>query len=434
MPRPVRFVMLLVAVSLLATAAHRLAPRSTLDDKPDEPGVFLPSDLVSEEVGGPPPPQFCGVAHTPAEPVVDDLVAYSPDWIEVPPVPPPPYWWSPERRVPQVEPGPAVVTSSHNQHYPPGLYGRGRRNRSPWLAQAGGDVNSHRAVERAQAWLARQQRPDGSWSFDGTADREAAAATGAALLPFLGAGHTHRTGKYQRIVERGVRWLIQDQRPDGSFRSAPTTTGHALTAIALAECYGLTRDAELLAPARAAFRYSCATQNGDGGWGESPGTASEPGPTAWQMQAQHATLTAGVNPPDSPLTGRALRFLGGHATPASLLGRILGGRLKADHPDVVAGVAELVKGGAFDVSHLYHATWAAFLRPGNNWDEWNAGPLDRGVRIGGVRDLIVATQVTVSGPEHGSWDPDDSVGREWGRLGTTVLATLTLEVYYRYPR
>jgi hypothetical protein len=35
----------------------------------------------------------------------------------------------------------------------------------------------------------------------------------------------------------------------------------------------------------------------------------------------------------------------------------------------------------------------------------------------------------------GSWDPDDSRwGRYGGRIYTTALATLTLEVYYRYLR
>ena len=96
--------------------------------------------------------------------------------------------------------------------------------------------------------------------FDGTAAELTAAATGVALLPFLAAGHSHRTGKYQRIVERGVRWLIQDQRPDGSFATAPTMTGHALAVTALAECYGLTTDRSLLrSPTVAALNFSGAS-------------------------------------------------------------------------------------------------------------------------------------------------------------------------------
>ena len=51
-----------------------------------------------------------------------------------------------------------------------------------------------------------------------------------------------------------------------------------------------------------------------------------------------------------------------------------------------------------------------------------------------MRDRIVAAQRT-SGHKAGSWDPDKSQnGRFGGRVYTTALATLTLEVYYRFLR
>jgi hypothetical protein len=40
-----------------------------------------------------------------------------------------------------------------------------------------------------------------------------------------------------------------------------------------------------------------------------------------------------------------------------------------------------------------------------------------------------------SGHRAGSWDPDDSLyGAKGGRIYCTALATLTLEVYYRFLR
>ena len=51
-----------------------------------------------------------------------------------------------------------------------------------------------------------------------------------------------------------------------------------------------------------------------------------------------------------------------------------------------------------------------------------------------VRDELVRRQWKRDG-QAGSWDPDDSqYGKLGGRLYTTTLATLTLEVYYRYLR
>ena len=61
---------------------------------------------------------------------------------------------------------------------------------------------------------------------------------------------------------------------------------------------------------------------------------------------------------------------------------------------------------------------------GEPWTRWNAA----------VRDQIVRRQ-RVSGHQAGSWDPDDSIyGARGGRIYCTALATLTLEVYYRYLR
>ena len=49
-----------------------------------------------------------------------------------------------------------------------------------------------------------------------------------------------------------------------------------------------------------------------------------------------------------------------------------------------------------------------------------------------MREWLVWLQLK-QGKETGSWDPDrGSIGTSGGRLGTTCLAVLTLEVYYRH--
>ncbi len=78
---------------------------------------------------------------------------------------------------------------------------------------------SEEAVEKALRWLVSVQQRDGGWNFDmaqshpavtnhGTATRARCGATAMALLPFLGAGHTHKEGKYAKVIYRGLEFLM----------------------------------------------------------------------------------------------------------------------------------------------------------------------------------------------------------------------------------
>src|SRR5262249_54143412 len=87
--------------------------------------------------------------------------------------------------------------------------------RSEGVRYAGGSPQSEEAVERAIRWLVAHQRPDGSWSFNHLSEAcqhyctnpgsepSTTAATGMALLPFLGAGYTHKKGEFQGVVQHG---------------------------------------------------------------------------------------------------------------------------------------------------------------------------------------------------------------------------------------
>ena len=84
--------------------------------------------------------------------------------------------------------------------------GRPRSRRSSGKTGDGGERRTPRqseeAVERGLRWLAAHQRDDGSWCFDlekppcngmcrnSGSEASTTAATGLALLPFLGAGYT----------------------------------------------------------------------------------------------------------------------------------------------------------------------------------------------------------------------------------------------------
>jgi hypothetical protein len=86
-----------------------------------------------------------------------------------------------------------------------------------------------------------------------------------------------------------------------------------------------------------------------------------------------------------------------------------------------------------EMYYFYYATQVVHFFEGEEWKTWNEGPLVNGKRNGGMRDWLVNLQVAKAGPNDGSWDPDGGfMGRHTGRLGTTCMCLLTLEVYYRH--
>ena len=189
--------------------------------------------------------------------------------------------------------------------------------RQQFAMQNGGDVNTEAAVERALAWLARAQGPDGGWNAaEHGAGREApvlssrndnenrhnaglkanTAMTGLALLAFLGAGHTHTDGKYRDVVANGLRYLRSQQQYSGDLAGRdqvghePTVRfarmySHGMASLAATEAYGMTGDPALLDTVRNSCKYTLGNMNGrTGGWryeynNEDPGDLSQFG---WQ--------------------------------------------------------------------------------------------------------------------------------------------------------
>ena len=74
-----------------------------------------------------------------------------------------------------------------------------------------------------------------------------------------------------------------------------------------------------------------------------------------------------------------------------------------------------------DFYYWYYGTLAMYQHGGSVWRQWNER----------LREQLLSEQ-TASGPFLGSWEPTDPWGRYGGRLYSTALATLTLEVYYRF--
>jgi hypothetical protein len=337
---------------------------------------------------------------------------------------------------------------------------REKEARQRSVEQFGGTAASEAAVERGLDWLAAHQNPAGSWGLHnfhanckhphcpdaGTVTSDPA-GTGLALLPFLGAGHTHRDGKHQKTVARALRWLVEQQGPDGTWPAAGDARpmyGHGLASIALCEAYGMTHDPELRGPARKALDYIVRAQHApSGGWRYQPNQPADTSVVGWQLMALKSGEMAGLPVPPKTFEGvkrwltsveanRPAGGLYGYQTPAPtpamtaqglLCWQYLGAR--RDEPRMRAGTEYLLghlPRPETDTSYYwYHGTQVMFHSQGKAWKAWN----DR------LRDTLVSTQAT-QGPLAGSWKPVDAREKPGGRLYATALRLLMLEVYYRH--
>ena len=154
-------------------------------------------------------------------------------------------------------------------------------------------------VARGLAWLASQQRADGSWSTN-------AALNALPVLAFLSAGNVPASPGYGAVIDRGVRYVLTQQTAEGAFTNGGALMyGHGVTTLLLAEVTGmvhretgvrprLTKAVELILRAQT-------VPKGDlhaGGWRYYPdSTDSDLAVTVWQVAALRAALDAGLHVP-----------------------------------------------------------------------------------------------------------------------------------------
>jgi hypothetical protein len=340
----------------------------------------------------------------------------------------------------------------------------------------GGSAGSERAVEMGLDYLVRQQLADGRWSLQNVATGGAAqdaaasagqmqadtAATGLALLCFLGAGYTHTDGKHRDTVAAGIAHLVQHQKPDGDLFHGGSKYvwlySHGMAAIALCEAYGMTGDPELREAAQRALNFIVAAQHPSyGGWRYSPQSSTDTSVSGWQVMALKSGELAGLSVPrdayekvDRWLDGAQSRGGAQYAyrpesqtphqrnpslamTAEGLLMRLYTG-WERSHPQIVAGAEHLHQNlpqvgtrarPLRDTYYWYYATQVMFQVQGDGWHAWNER----------LRALLITSQAQ-SGPLAGSWDPraplPDRWGLEGGRLYVTAMHLLMLEVYYRH--
>lgn len=333
--------------------------------------------------------------------------------------------------------------------------------RTEAVRRLGGSDASEAAVERGLTWLARHQYADGHWSIHdlncdghecqghGTFQSDTA-ATGLALLTFLGAGYTHRSGEHQDVVERGLRWLRVHQKANGDLFADSSEFvwlySHGMAAIALCEAYGMTRDEALKQPAQRSLDFIVDAQHPEfGGWRYRPQFESDTSVSGWQLMALKSGEMAGLTVPRKTydLTAKWLdsvedqpgRFKY-HPTKEVGLAMTAEGLLMRQYLGAGRTNSALVEGADWlkarlpresqrDLYYWYYGTQVMYHMQGKHWEDWNAA----------LRNMLVNSQQK-SGPTAGSWEPAGSNPSKWGTAGgrhyATCLSLLMLEVYYRH--
>ena len=347
---------------------------------------------------------------------------------------------------------------------------------------------SERAVALALNWSARHQVYDGSWSLDGYLSRctdttcagggmkgdTTHCATAMGLLPFLAAGQTHETkGPYQQTVFNGLFYLIKHQRPDGDLRDAGGMYTQGLASVCLCEAFGMSHDRAIGAAAQKAVNFIQSAQDKHaGGWDDKPGDPGDTLTTGWQIMALKSAQMAYLSV-DPAVLERASQFLdscalgknkgnfsyqpgggssdsatataiqhsltlvldagGGSSDSATATGLLCRQYLGARRDDgcfregkdfLMAHQPDMAQRNFYN---WYYATQVMHNLTGPDWDAWNRK----------MRKVLIDSQCRQDNTcAVGSWNPEgathDMWGTQGGRLMVTSLATLTLEVYYRY--
>ena len=323
-------------------------------------------------------------------------------------------------------------------------------------------------VDRALAWLATQQRANGSFP---TLEAGQPAVTSLCVLACLARGHLPGEGRYGSGLNRAITYVLDCQQSDGVFSRIPPTASsdplsashnsnynHPIAGLMLCEVYGMTRGDlnQRIRPAiEKALKYASRRLPqpkrravDEGGWRYllcGPSDCSDLSITSWHLMFLRSCKNAGFDVPDH-LIDEALQYVGRlyQSAPgtfvyalndrvitramagAGILSFSLGGR----HGDERARQA-----GEFILQHpftrynqpefynerffysAFYSSLAMFQLGGRHWKECYPT----------LARTLIGHQRT-----DGSWDRDSHVFEQhYGENYTTALAVLALSPPYQ---
>ncbi|GJM21356.1 MAG: hypothetical protein DHS20C15_12710 [Planctomycetota bacterium] len=379
-----------------------------------------------------------------------------------------------------------------------GSFGRGGGGK---LGRRGTGVGPYQeGVDAALRWLMFHQNSEGYWSanaFDDECFKQSdepgeiactgrgkpthdVGVTGLALLAYLGAGNTAKSGRYADTVAAGLKWLTKQQdRSTGNFgdpNSNLHTYDHSIATLAMVEAYALSnKDHRLKKSAQKAIDYLMTLQNPGAAWRYADPASDEMllhpndvSVTGWVVMVltlakeQDFKFERGaledamlfIEEMTDPTTGRtgyiqrggqSARPLGvteiwpneqtEAMTAVAVLCRIFldpdlerpGNEQMVERGVDIMSKMPIVwnddpdKIGYRDFYYWYYGSYALYQMGGKDWERWQKGI------------EVIGEMQSKEGEQKGSWDPStDPWGGDGGRVYSTAILALTLEVFYRY--
>ena len=323
------------------------------------------------------------------------------------------------------------------------------------LAQSGGTPACETAVLKSLRWLKGTQASDGSW---GEANKPA--MTGLALLAYFGHCETPASPEFGESCLKGIVYLVNlGSKNGGKMASNFTDNGwcyeHAIATYALGEATTFCKDLNVNVPSlvettEKAGQFIIDNQNKNGGWGYlyTAAGSTDVSVAGWQIQALKACSHTEIKFRGmTACIGKGLDYLttcqadnGGFGyngknpvegtyftlTGVGMLCNQMWG--KGARNEVRKGAKYITENTKFDYntkdSNLYahyYESQAMMQRGGEDWKFYNNL----------FRDQLLNNQ-----DEDGSWKQPGIggafAGDGQGKTYRTCLATLMLEVYYRF--
>jgi hypothetical protein len=275
------------------------------------------------------------------------------------------------------------------------------------------------------------------------------------VLAFLARDHVpNKPGPYRDVVGRGIEFLIAQQDENGDLRGPSDLRGagsargnlydQGIATLALAETALMNHDKRCTNAALAGAHFIVSAQNHEtGGWRYAPQEPGDSSVFGWEVMALHSAEMLGFVTPDIARR-RELKYISyatlgkhgmlgcylpsGDPTPPMtaemafsrmLLGQRLGAAEAKECTDFLA--QEPPDLSRPDLYYWYYASLSMMQMQSQSWKVWNSL----------TRDGLIHMQQH-GGPCDGAWKISMKRAAHAGNIFTTAMATLTLEVYYRY--
>lgn len=305
------------------------------------------------------------------------------------------------------------------------------------------------SINKALAFLAKNQQANGCWKLDGFG--ESTAGTSLAVMAFLAAGHVPGEGPYGPTIDRGVRWVIDHQQSNGMLierTSHGPMYDHGISSLMLAEVLGMCdrKTADSVRKAlESAIRVILKAQNVEkgnrhaGGWRYNhSSTDSDLSVTGWQLLALRAAKSGGCDVPAENIDAavsyvkrcvgvrgsRGFGYMpGAEGTPTLTGVGVLALEVCGEHRDAMAmDGAEFLMNRPLQATDnyfyygVYYCSVGLFKVGGRHWDEGHRH----------LRDILLKTQ-----ENEGSW-PGRGGEAAAGKVYCTAMSVLALAVEYQY--